>query len=377
MGASHTARLGARSLIPLIFLGWSLYGFVLLSQSVLWWVAVDRRPALWFAPVIYAFVIVWTWASLTPAIMWMARRFPLWPRSLRAWTTHAAAALAVTVITALVEIGIGNALPGGTNARLVLTYVDRFDVSFFFYAGTVAFTLAIDHARVARERQLASARLEAELTNAQLRTLRMQIQPHFLFNALNTISSLMQRDTEAADRMISRLGELLRLTLEERDSAESTLRRELEVVRRYAEIEQVRFDEWLTLELAIDDDVLDARVPGMLLQPLIENAIRHGIAPLGRPGRVALRAARDRDELVITVQDDGVGVPAHGVRFGIGLGTTAERLEALYGDRQKLVIEPVDPTGTRVTLRIPLVTAPSRPTHTPTPPPFADAHVVS
>jgi LytS/YehU family sensor histidine kinase len=184
----------------------------------------------------------------------------------------------------------------------------------------------------------------------------MQIQPHFLFNTLNTISSLLQRDAEAADRMISRLGDLLRLTLEERDSSESTLQRELELVRRYAEIEQIRFDEWLSVEFDVDAGVLPARVPGMLLQPLIENAIRHGIAPLGRPGHIRVSAARAGSDLLLVVEDDGVGLPVDGgVRRGIGLTATAERLEHLYGSAQQLSIENVEPTGTRVTLRIPFV----------------------
>ena len=345
----------ARSPLLLIFIGWTLYGLVLLAQSVLWWVAVDRRPAFWFAPVIHALVIVWTWAALTPAIMWLARRYPVTHGpSARTWGVHLAAGLAVTVITACVETTINNALPGTSTSRLVLTYVDRFDVSFFFYAGTVAFTHALEHRRLARERQLRAARLEAELSQAQLRGLRMQIQPHFLFNALNTVSSLIQRDAEAADRMITRLGELLRLTLEERDSPESSLHRELEVVRRYAEIEQIRFGEWLTVEFDIAPDVLEARVPGMLLQPLIENAIRHGIAPLQRPGHVSVSARRSNDELVLTVQDDGIGFPAAGgVRPGIGLSATSERLEHLYGPAHDVRISAAEPTGTTVTLRMP------------------------
>lgn len=191
---------------------------------------------------------------------------------------------------------------------------------------------ALDYYRKFRERELRAAHLESSLARAQLHLLKMQLHPHFLFNTLNAISALIHRDVEAADRMVARLGDLLRLALEDFGLHEASLTRELEIVRAYLEIEQARLGPRLRLEWDIDPRATEALVPTFVLQPLIENAIRHAIAPRIDPGRIEVRARRDGEWLRLEVHDDGPGFsiqPRNGT--GVGLANTRARLLHLYG----------------------------------------------
>ena len=178
-----------------------------------------------------------------------------------------------------------------------------------------------------RDRELRGAQLTAELSRAQLQALKMQLKPHFLFNTLNSISALMYTDVDAADTMLARLSDFLRLTLDRELDQEVTLHEELEFIRRYLEIEKVRFEDRLTVNVDVAADVEDARVPTLALQPLVENAIHHGIATRPDGGSIDIR-----DALHISVADNGVGT--HGEehpRERIGLANTRARLECLYG----------------------------------------------
>jgi two-component system, LytTR family, sensor kinase len=352
---------GARWLRPtswllLVFAGWSAYALVLMYQSALWWWSAGRLPTVWYGPLIYAFGVVWTWAALTPVVVWIARRFPFRAGALRtAIAVHIPCAFAVTIVVGIVEYMISRLLPGGTSA-FVPTYVQRFDSSAFFYAGTVAVTHAIDHARAIRAERVRLADARTQLKDAQLQHLRTQIQPHFLFNTLNTISSMIGRDPEAADAMVSRLGDLLRMSLEETNATETSVARELESAMLYAEIEQHRFADWLQVRVDVSPDTLDAAVPPFLLQPLIENAIRHGIAPSRRPGTVRIATCISDDRLEIVVADDGVGFDARGGQpgRGIGLSSIQARLAHLYGEEHSLRIRSEAGEGTEIRVRIPL-----------------------
>jgi two-component system, LytTR family, sensor kinase len=343
-----------------VFLAWTAYGLVAVAQSALWWFAVGRRPEVWFNPVLYSFAMVWIYAALTPAVIWLARRHPLRPPRLsRSIAGIIIGGLCITVAAVVLEIAVVQLMPRTIPSPFLILFVDRFNITVFYYIATIAVTMAFDNARVAREQEVARARLAAELSRAQLGALRMQIQPHFLFNTLNTISSMMVRDPDGADAMISRLGDLLRLTLEQGEAQETTVERELEIVRLYVDIEQIRFEEWLTVDIDVDPDVLDARVPPMMLQPLIENAIRHGIAPAARPGSVRVSAHREGADLLLVIEDDGVGFtngrssPGH----GIGMKATADRLRHLYGADQQMHVERAMPRGTRISIRLPCRTA--------------------
>src|SRR5262249_12543584 len=182
---------------------------------------------------------------------------------------------------------------------------------------------AFDYYQKYREREMRALDLEKRLAQAKLQALQMQLNPHFLFNTLHSISSLMHRDVEAADRMIDRLSDLLRSALEGSDTQEGELQDELEFLKRYLEIEQPRLGDRLTVKMDIEPDTLRARVPNLILQPLVENAIRHGIEPRARPGRIELRAQRKDATLALEVRDNGIGIK-EGELFdeGVGLSNT-------------------------------------------------------
>lgn len=208
-----------------------------------------------------------------------------------------------------------------------------------------------------REGQLHAAQLSTQLAQAQLQTLRTQLHPHFLFNTLNAIATLVHRDPEAADQMIARLSDLLRLTLEGIGVQEVPLANEIDFLRGYLEIEQARFGDRLTVDMQIPPEVLGARIPYLILQPLVENAIRHGIAPRSQPGRVVIRAKSKNGFLVLEVRDSGPGLAAGSdtdTRQGMGLSNTRSRLEKLYGEHQRFEMKNGSNGGFVVTLTFPL-----------------------
>ena len=188
--------------------------------------------------------------------------------------------------------------------------------------------LATRFSRATEERE----QLEARLARAQLQSLRLQLHPHFLFNTLNTINALIGTDRHAAERVVSGLSELLRMSLSSASEQEVTLAKELELLTHYIEIQQIRFQDRLTVDFRIDPDARYALVPNLMLQPLVENAIRHGIAPRAAPGHVVVTAARRANRLELSVVDDGVGEKTNrDHRDGVGLGNTRARLLSLYG----------------------------------------------
>ena len=210
--------------------------------------------------------------------------------------------------------------------------------------------LATSFSRATEERE----QLEARLARAQLQSLRLQLHPHFLFNTLNTINALIGTDRRAAERVISGLSELLRMSLSSASEQEVTLARELELLAHYIEIQQIRFQDRLTVRFQIDPEARSALVPNLMLQPLVENAIRHGIAPRAAPGHVVVTARRKGDRLELSVVDDGVGETAgteH--RDGVGLGNTRARLLSLYGTDHRFEAGTPSTGGFLVTVEIP------------------------
>jgi len=225
---------------------------------------------------------------------------------------------------------------------------------FWFAVGAI---YAFDSNREARARQIASADLEARLAEAQLQNLQLQLQPHFLFNALNTISSVMYDDVRRADTMLARLSDLLRRTLQTSHSQEVPLEEELALVKSYIAIMEERFGDDLQVELAVDSHVMPALVPQLILQPLVENAMRHGRNPQTSKLVLCIVATQENSDLLLQVQDNGRGmnVDASGRMVkGIGLSNTEQRLLSLYGERQQMLFE--DANGLRVTIRLPLHT---------------------
>jgi sensor histidine kinase YesM len=207
-----------------------------------------------------------------------------------------------------------------------------------------------------REREQQAAHLEAHLHEARLRALQAQLQPHFLFNTLNGIATLLRRDPAAAEEMLTSLSDLLRIALSASSRQEIPLGEELGFLDRYLEIQRMRFGDRLRYERAVDPEALTCPVPALLLQPLVENAIRHGIEPSGNPGCVCITARLVGENLLIIVQDNGVGFqPARQDRppGGVGLSNVRERLRALYGEAHDLRIEPPEGGGCAVTLTLP------------------------
>jgi LytS/YehU family sensor histidine kinase len=222
-------------------------------------------------------------------------------------------------------------------------------------AGAIYF---VDSWREARNRQVATAELEARLARAQLQNLRLQLQPHFLFNALNTISSVMHEDVSRADTMLAQLSDLLRRTLRAPDSQEIPLEEELALLKSYLAIMEARFGDDLSVDFAIDPALHTALVPQLILQPLVENCIRHARVLQTRKLDVRVRASRDAGNLLLEVRDNGRGIPGLGSgvwRKGVGLTNTERRLECLYGANHQLTLQ--NAGGLRVTVRVPLRTA--------------------
>jgi two-component system, LytTR family, sensor kinase len=224
------------------------------------------------------------------------------------------------------------------------------------YVPIVGFAYAISYYQRFRERELRTSQLEAQLTKAHLQALKERLQPHFLFNTLHSISALMLTDPLAADRMMTRLGDLLRMNLDADETQETTLRRELEFVNVYLEIEGVRFGDRLVSSFHVPNDLLDAEVPHLLLQPIVENAIKHGISKCTGKGSVRIVTTREGPSLKIRVVNSGPNLPDTAVFFtrgGVGLPATRERLENLYHKDQSIAVHPRTEGGAEVSIRIP------------------------
>ena len=232
------------------------------------------------------------------------------------------------------------------------------------YWAVVAFINARDYHRESQERELTAAQLQTQLAEAQLEALQRQLHPHFLFNTLNTIATLMHRDVHAADEMLVQLSDLLRLTLDRIGTQQVPLNDEVDFLRKYLEIEQRRFGDRLQFIIDVDPHVLDAPVPNLILQPLVENALRHGIGPKVAGGNVDVTARQEGSNLVMTVRDNGVGLSPdklNAFHSGVGLSNTRSRLENLYGDRHRFEFQTPTNGGLLVTIVIPTGHDPSRP----------------
>jgi signal transduction histidine kinase len=245
-------------------------------------------------------------------------------------------------------LGMGSYDYGGMRWR----YPMEFSNFIVMYAMFITALTLFDYYHELRRRQVAAVEMETRLMQAQLQNLQLQLQPHFLFNALNTVSSVMYEDVKRADAMLAQLSDLLRRTLHRSNAQQVPLEEELKTVRMYLDIMQERFGEELRVEVTVDPDIAQVLVPQLLLQPLVENSIRHaaGTSPL----QITVRAACSEGDLLLRVSDNGPGMRNSPSEKGIGLTNTAERLVALYGERHKLSFDNGPGGGLTVTVRIPL-----------------------
>jgi len=304
------------------------------------------------------------WLAFGPLTAWIAVRVRLTrERPVPALFLHALVVLGITVVHAIVRprLAIMLGFPAKTSFVVHLLMLVQLDP--MLYAVIVGAVLATRYARElqGRERSAAAAelravQLEQTLAQSRLALLRTQLDPHFLFNTMHGVSALMHEDPEAADAMLTRLGDLLRASMNESAPHEVTLEEELDFSERYLGIQRARFGTRLQTTLRIQPGALRARVPSMLLQPLLENAIRHGIAPRCEGGCLDVQAVVDGRTLRVFVRDDGVGPPGDvvvGTSSGIGLRNTLLRLKQLYGDAAALEMRRRDPAGTEVAVSLP------------------------
>lgn len=338
--------------------------------------ALDRgEPVAWGRQIGTSLAIWWACLPLVPVMAWLVRVAPV---ARRHWLRNALilgagmlllAAVRQYAMAPVVAMLIGVPESPGSDVARMLSYF----ATFFIVAGLLH---AVHFYTGLRAREVEAARLAQSLAEARLATLRTQLQPHFLFNTLNAITALVHHEPYTADRMLTRLATLLRSALRAPAGEEHALRDELEVLDQYLELMAMRFGDRLTVERAIDPVVLDAAVPWMVLQPLVENALEHGLGERAGAGRLRIAATREGPGLRLTVEDDGVGLAAgmgaaatddaggdsaddtdgaaaNGDGRGIGIRNTRRRLRQLHGAAGTLVLEPAPTGGTRAVVRLP------------------------
>ncbi|HEY3384542.1 MAG TPA: histidine kinase [Vicinamibacterales bacterium] len=298
-------------------------------------------PISWFESLKIAAAQWYTWGLLSFGIYWVNRKLPFGKDALvRRLLCHVPLSLAFTVGYTYVNYGatllLGTPLDLPWLGPSLLETLTRagYRLGTFVYWSIAAICMALDYQSDLKDREVRAAELERLLTEARLATLRSQLDPHFLFNALNSISAYVESAPREARLMIEQLGDLLRLSLEHADEQEVPLERELMFVDRYMQLQLVRFAGRLDVQVRVNDDVLTAAVPTFMLQPLVENAIRHGVSKLSTAGSIELSAWRTGRNLRVRVRDNGPGVPPGWTldeHVGIGLGNTRARLEQLYG----------------------------------------------
>jgi signal transduction histidine kinase len=364
-----------RLTFALVMLGLGLlFGLIEMAQSLL------RAPLLgwklsWRDAVLQSVVPWLLLAVLAPGVLALTERFrldrrPRWSSAL----AHVGGAVAFTLLHqagtwTLALLRSGFDMPFALVLRKLL--ILNFGLDLVAYGALVGGFHALLFYREFRDRELMASRMRAGLTQARLQALRAQLNPHFLFNTLNAISVLAMKGEQACVvQMLAQLSDLLRLSLDGQLPQEVPLSSEVEFIDRYLDLQRVRFSDRLAIEKRLDSDTLNAAVPSLILQPIVENAVLHGVAARRGPGRVSLRARRDGETLCLEVTDSGPGFPADGpLRDGVGLSNTRARLEQLYGASQTFLCGAGAQGGACVTIRIPFrsIAPPSRSSGTPTP----------
>jgi two-component system LytT family sensor kinase len=341
----------------LIFAVWTAVGLFLAAQTSFAF-GYFGRPEPFSRALRIHMTCVWTWFAFTPLILAWSRRigFSAPARMVRV-SAHVALSVAFSLAGFVIFIAVEKVL-GIPRARgpwltsLTGLAIAQLHVDVLRYWVVVGIDGLLRYHRQLRERERAAAALQTELAEARLESLKRQLHPHFLFNTLNSISVLMYEDVTTAHRMLIRLSELLRNALKAQLPDEVTVEEEVRFLQKYLEIEKLRFGGRLQIELDVAPDALDARVPNLILQPLVENALKHGAGVIDRPTCIAVRVARLSSGLHLEVSDDGAGPPEQ-IRVGVGLANTMARLQHLYGERQKLELRRPAGGGFAVDIMIP------------------------
>ena len=342
---TFTAILGFWTGVAVLYVLYEVYFYREVGRTVPWGRLIASHLIEW-----------WSWALLTPVVFWFVRRFPLgrrpWWRTALQYLTAAFGALLVNAAT----IGTAWTLLPWVQKGWLQSWIDQvkrlfaYDILLFFMVALAAHALL--YYREVRQREVLAAELQHQLTRAQLDVLTMQLQPHFLFNTLNTIAGLVRPDPGKAEHLITRLGDLLRFSLRPERPVLVPLAEELAFLEGYLEIQRTRFAERLTVTVSVPEAARAVPVPPFLLQPLVENSVRHAVSVSAVPVQVDIRAELTDGRLRIVVEDDGPGLGISGGDLGIGLGNTRARLRQLYGEQ--VVFELLDRPEGGVQVRIEL-----------------------
>lgn len=346
----------------------------LVAYAILFWTGLSLFFALqvyllngrtnWRAAFAQAAPQWYVWGLLTPAISWLDRQIGARGGIKTRVAFHIPLGIAMTMLAITIRL-LTRPLRGSLwPASIFAFYAGRFNWDLLIYAVIAGVCASRDYARQAKQRdeeahrmQLRATNLERRLVEAQLESLRAQLHPHFLFNALNTISAFTETAPQRARRMMERLAQLLRASLRYTSESMVTLDQELTFLDDYLAIESARYEGRITVSVQAADDLLPLRVPGFLLQPLVENAIRHGVSKRLTGGHVKVTASREGPNLRLRVQDNGAGLPVDWqfpLDAGIGLRNIASRLEHLYGRTDLMQIAPLIPEGVEVIITVPL-----------------------
>ncbi|HEX3254123.1 MAG TPA: histidine kinase [Pyrinomonadaceae bacterium] len=322
----------------------------------------QKEPVRYLRDFLFQASACYEWALATPLMLWLARRFRI-ERSnwVRRSLLHFLFSVVLTSTLVALHFIAFMILTGSASS---ITPLRVFNVLYYnldhwvpVYWLILLMSHAFNYYNSFRKNELKASQLRTQLVQSQLEALKMQIHPHFLFNTLHSISALLSRDTEAARKMITRLGDFLRLTLENSGSMEVTLQQEIEFLNGYLEIERIRFQDRLTTDIRVDPEVLDVRVPNLILQPIVENAMRHAIGNSGS-GRVEIVAAPRNGVVRIEVKDNGPGIDADRMLEarrgrGLGLANTRARLAGIYGEAARFELNNDPAGGLIVSLEIP------------------------
>lgn len=320
-------------------LGFGFWTFIGLSFAFQFHISSAKAglDVSWRQAISYALGDWYVFAVLAIPVVWLARRFGFESGNrLKSAVVHVCGSLLFSIVYMVLRGWVGTWQSAGSFIEAFQTLlVKTWHFNLLIYWVIVAVSFAFDYYRKYRERELTAAELQSQLAQARLQALQMQLNPHFLFNSLHSIAALMHEDVERADSMIARLSDLLRAALDRSDAQEVTLREEIDLIRQYLSIEQIRFGDRLNVNIEAAPEILDARVPNLILQPLVENAVRHGVEPRAKPGLIELRAQRLNGTLILEVSDNGPGISRdQPINEGVGLSNTRTRLRTLYGDAQ-------------------------------------------
>ena len=324
--------------------------------------AYAGQPVPWLSLLVYSLVDWYGLAVFAPLIFWLVDAYSISrDRWVRRGALHLVSSVAMVVAKICLTVPLFRVIFPESSYSVTRMLAGAFFPQLGPLWGAIGVAHAVQYYRGLRQREIRAAQLEAELGRAQLDLLRVQLQPHFLFNTLHAISTLMHRDVNAANEMLTELADLLRQTLASTSQQKVTLKQELDVVRSYLRIMQIRFGDRLQIDYAIAPETLDAQVPSFILQPLVENAIQHGTSKASTVGKVGIESCRENGKLCLVVRDNGPGETDPENRrtdSGVGLTNTRSRLRHLYGEDHRLDLANLPRGGFEVTLRLPFLVQP-------------------